>query len=102
MSIRVICTPENPETEMETGFDNFISTLNKILKITTIADTAEDQLNTICRTLSDENTIIDWYKDSGAKGTIYYSDRVIISMRTSRKTKRFSINQSVGHAYIAF
>ncbi|MBP9828902.1 MAG: hypothetical protein KBD04_02590 [Proteobacteria bacterium] len=102
MSISVICTPENPETEMETGFDNFISTLNKILKITTIADTAEDQLNTICRTLSDENTIIDWYKDSGAKGTIYYSDRVIISMRTSRKTKRFSINQSVGHAYIAF
>lgn len=102
MSIRVICTPANPDTEMETGFDNFISTLNKILKITTIADTIEGQLDTICRTLSDENTMIDWYKDSGAKGIIYYSDRVIISIRTSRKTKKFSINQSVGHAYVAF
>lgn len=100
--------------EMDTGFDNFIYALSKLLKIEPHdapyslfedgSDFLQTQFNRICGKLSVGDWIISWKKDSLDTRDVPIirprMDVITILVQSGKAPKKFKINQQRGHAYI--
>lgn len=116
MKLKVARTEANDSTEMETGFDNFIFAVTKLLGIADQHHTSHLEkaasrsrdFYAICGTLSNPKNEISWRKERVGHQivSIHQLDEIFIKIQTidkrthNKQIKRFKICQGAGHAYI--